>query len=185
MLQVVNQTIEYSAGKRRAFLYCLCDCGDAARIRKDHLGVIKSCGCLRRDAGELRRHRLSTTWEKMIERCTNPNHEAWEHYGGRGIKVCPAWIKSPAAFYAWAEANGSAAGLQLNRIDNDGDYEPDNCNFVTSKENNRNKSGERYPVTGRLVCLKEALELCDSRVPYSTVWGRLKRGIPFAEAVHA
>ena len=78
--------------------------------------------------------------EGIMERCTNPNHVAYKSYGARGITVCQEWIDSPQAFVDWALANGFSPELQIDRIDNDKGYSPDNCRWVTARENIRNRS---------------------------------------------
>ena len=84
-----------------------------------------------------RNKKLYEVWTNMLGRCENPRREKYPDYGGRGIKVCGEW-HDPNAFIDWAEANGYRPGLQLDRIDNDGDYAPDNCRWVTRAENCRN-----------------------------------------------
>ncbi len=80
----------------------------------------------------------------MIDRCSKPNCRAYKWYGARGIKVCEKWVNSFEAFRDWAISHGYCAGLEIDRIDNDGNYEPDNCRWVTHKENmqNRRPSGQ-------------------------------------------
>lgn len=73
-------------------------------------------------------------WSAMIQRCTNPKCRAYVNYGNRGIKVCQEWMSSEV-FMRWAETNGYKRGLQLDRKNNNGDYRPDNCEFVTRTEN--------------------------------------------------
>jgi hypothetical protein len=75
----------------------------------------------------------------MIDRCENPRNSAWHRYGGRGISVCADW-HSIQIFTDWALANGYRRDLEIDRIDNDGTYEPNNCRFVTHAENMRNRS---------------------------------------------
>ena len=84
-------------------------------------------------------HPLYVKWCNMTQRCANPNVPQYKYWGGRGIKVCDAWLKDPFAFYEWCENNGYEKGLQLNRIDNDGDYTPENCEFTTNRENSINR----------------------------------------------
>lgn len=86
------------------------------------------------------RNILISRREGVMERCTNPNHIAYKKYGGRGITVCQEWIDSPQAFVDWALANGFSPELQIDRIDNDKGYSPDNCRWVTARENIRNRS---------------------------------------------
>ena len=78
--------------------------------------------------------------EGMMERCTNPNCVGYKRYGARGITVCQEWIDSPQAFVDWALADGFSPELQIDRIDNDKGYSPDNCRWVTARENIRNRS---------------------------------------------
>lgn len=78
--------------------------------------------------------------EGMMERCTNSNCVGYKQYGARGIAVCQEWVDSPQAFVDWALANGFSPELQIDRIDNDKGYSPDNCRWVTARENIRNRS---------------------------------------------
>jgi len=71
----------------------------------------------------------------MKQRCYNPNNRSYKTYGGRGIKVCDEWRDNFMAFHDWAIANGYEEGLTIDRIDNDGDYEPNNCRWITLQEN--------------------------------------------------
>lgn len=83
--------------------------------------------------------RLYKVWQHMLSRCYDKRARGYPRYGGRGIRVCEEWRGSLGAFRAWAEANGYRHGLQLDRQDNDGDYAPHNCRFVTRSENCRNR----------------------------------------------
>jgi hypothetical protein len=92
-----------------------------------------SCGCQKANFVSLNRstHGLSDkkiyyVWEAMIDRCTKPKNKRYKNYGGRGITVCEEWKNDPTAFYVWAMLNGYEEGLVLDRINNDGNYEPSN-----------------------------------------------------------
>ena len=78
------------------------------------------------------------TWKKIRQRCYNPNNQDYKHYGGRGIKVCDRWKNSFEAFYQ--DMGPRPKGHLIDRKDNDGNYEPDNCRWVTITESNRNKT---------------------------------------------
>jgi|SRR3972149_5287855 len=84
------------------------------------------------------RTKLYIAWAAMIQRVLNPKNTAYKNYGGRGITVCNEWLEF-IQFRDWALNNGYTEGLQINRINNNGNYEPSNCDFVTAKENSRNQ----------------------------------------------
>lgn len=83
--------------------------------------------------------RLYHVWESMKKRCKNPNDPRWELYGGKGIKVCSEWLDF-SKFYGWAINHGYNDSLQIDRTDNNKDYCPDNCRFVTIQQNCQNRT---------------------------------------------
>lgn len=87
--------------------------------------------------------RLRKVWRQMRSRCSSPKNEKYSIYGGRGITVCAEW-SSYTVFRAWAISAGYTAGLTIDRIDNDGNYEPGNCHWITAGEQMRNKSNTVY-----------------------------------------
>jgi len=112
----------------------------------------------------------------MKARCEIPSATNWSYYGGRGIAVCEQW-QDPSAFMEWAESNGYAEGLQIDRIDNDGNYEPGNCRFIPHVENSRKRSNSRCTMeqAGRVrtylaagATVKEAAKAAG--VPYMSAW---------------
>lgn len=129
------------------YWHCLCDCGIEKDVLASHLtsGKIVSCGCLsaERIANLNRKHGMGNTriykiWCGMKTRCYNKNSKSYENYGGRGITVCDEWIHDFMNFYDWAMLNGYTDELSIDRIDNDGNYEPKNCRWTTHKEQSNN-----------------------------------------------
>lgn len=119
--------------------------------------------------------RLYHTWEGMKTRCYNKNACNYHNYGGRGIKVCDEWLHNFKAFQEWALSHGYDNTLRIDRIDNDKDYEPSNCRWVTNKENNNNRGDCVYvEFEGETHTLKEWSELYN--VNYQLVWARYRRG---------
>lgn len=82
---------------------------------------------------------LYHSWRNMKQRCNNPKHPKYKRYGGRGIKICKEWQDDIVCFMNWANKNGYKEGLTIDRIDNDGDYCPENCRWVTMADNSRRK----------------------------------------------
>lgn len=94
-------------------------------------------------------------WCNMLARCRKPNKDHYDRYGGRGIKVCDEWTDI-SSFARWAYENGYAPGLQIDRINNDGNYEPGNCRFVDRKTNMHNTEKNVYlTINGETRCLSE------------------------------
>ena len=85
-------------------------------------------------------HPLYGVWRGIKQRCYNPKRHNYKWYGLKGIKLCKKWLKNPKLFIKWGTLNGYRQGLQIDRIDNDKNYEPINCRFVTAKQNIRNSS---------------------------------------------
>jgi len=86
---------------------------------------------------------LSKMYGGMVARCYDPEHHRYYCYGDRGISICGEWLMDQETFIAWALANGWNPDLQIDRIDNDGDYDPSNCRFVTAQENSQNRSNNK------------------------------------------
>ena len=121
--------------------------------------------------------KLHDVWRTMIKRCENSNHIGYKYYGGRGIMVCSEWRKDFIPFYNWAIANGYEKGLTIDRINNNGNYEPNNCRFVTYKVQNRNSRNNRHIKIGNEVKLMvDWAEI--SGIKHQTLRKRIKLGWP-------
>lgn len=125
--------------------------------------------------------KLFGTWETMRSRCNNPARDKYKDYGGRGIKVCDEWNNSAEAFCKWALNNGYKEGLQIDRIDNNGNYEPSNCRFVTPKQNSRNRRNTvTLTINGETKCIAEWCESIKIS-PYTVYWWVKTKGKEYAE----
>lgn len=180
------------AKRRNAMWLVRCDCGNEAIVVSYGIskGSTKSCGCLVRDTTGLlnRTHgdtgtRLFSIWQGMRARCENPKARGYQRYGGRGIHICDEWHDF-AVFRAWAQSHGYQECLSIDRIDNDGHYEPSNCRWANMIQQARNRSNTKlYDYAGRTGSVKEHAEIED--VSYSALFHRLKGGQPIGEAIAA
>lgn len=174
---------------RRRFV-CRCDCGTVKEVNPQDLrnGRSVSCGCYSREAVTERTtvHGMSYSpiyrvWSDMKRRCYNKNEPEYINYGARGIAVCPEWKDSFEAFYR-DMGERPFRGATLDRINNDGNYEPVNCRWVTNKENNRNKRKHRMIThNGETLCSAEWAEKCG--IEPRLFRGRLNRGWSMEEAM--
>lgn len=139
---------------KKTYWKCKCDCGKEIIIPITYLtsGDTKSCGCYRKKVAKnnaktihnMSKSRLYRIWIEIKRRCYNIDRENYKYYGGRGIIVCDEWKKDFMSFYNWAIKNGYKDNLTIDRINNDGNYEPNNCRWATIKEQNNNMRTNHY-----------------------------------------
>jgi hypothetical protein len=166
---------------------CQCECGNEKTLYQQNLlqGLSKSCGCLRREKSSERRktHGASETpeyaiWLNMHQRCRHAGRNP--RYAGRGIRVCPRWdsFENFLADMGPRPPNvraGKRAEYSIERKDNDGNYEPDNCVWATQARQHRNKRTTRsITAHGRTLTLTDWSR--ETGVPITTIWNRLNAG---------
>lgn len=165
--------------KWESFFICVCDCGAEVKASSYNVknGHTKSCGCARIEHGCNKtgnRKHIYGVWDAMIQRCTNENSLAYHNYGGRGITVCERW-KDFKCFYS--DLGDTPAGMELDRIDVNGNYEPENVRWISHKENNRNKRNNvYYEFNGRTQTIQAWSE--ETGIPYGCLRSRIVRGWP-------
>lgn len=181
---------EVEQRNRRRYFLCRCDCGTetTARLTSMRFGSVKSCGCLQREQNKTagRTHGLHgrgpySAWHSMKQRCLNPNAVSYVHYGGRGITIHEPWLDY-RPFYRWAMANGYRRGLSLERIDVNGNYEPENCTWIPPSEQPSNtRRCLRLTYKGETKILKHWAEQFGHSP--KLVGNRLKRGWSLEKAL--
>lgn len=130
----------------------------------------------------LRKTRLYRIYQNVISRCYNPNATHYKNYGVRGITVCDEWRRDFMSFYNWSMSNGYNDTLSIDRIDNDGNYEPSNCRWVDCRIQSLNRSNN-HVVRLNDEC-KPLIEWCEIyKINYRTVQDRLKRGWDYKKAL--
>lgn len=176
----------------------LCECGATKQVRRADMqsGRTLSCGCLRKEnatrvGAATRKHGYSGdplyhVWHTMIARCHNPAHAAYRYYGARGIQVCDRWRESFGAFAA--DMGARPVGLELDRIDSDGDYAPGNVRWANRRMQKltRVKRSDHYtprPIewNGQIYAISDLAAIAG--MSYSAMYGRLLKGMPVHAAI--
>ena len=182
--------IAYEPIKHRGRYVCQCECGIIKSVDCSQLinGEIKSCGCLSKELLVQRnknnkysaihnksKTRLYQIWLDMKQRCYNPKQNAYKWYGAKGVEICKEWKDNFAAFENWALANGYSSNLTIDRINNLGNYEPNNCRWVGMREQHRNTTKNIViEYQGKKQCLKDwCVELGKT---YPTIANRIQNG---------
>ena len=173
-----------------------CRCGEkfVARVTNVKHGTIATCGCSRKSTNVIlvdgvvsARHPLYFTWGNMVARCERPSASKYENYGGRGISVCDRWRRGEHGMTGFqcfvADMGERPEGLELDRADNNGNYEPVNCRWVTRSQQLVNRSNTlMLTVDGVTLPLKEHAEI--RGLSYTLVFYRKYRGWPDRECVY-
>ena len=166
---------------------CVCDCGkecikDGGKLRRNGT---KSCGCLRVEKNSKHhdyKTRLYRIYNGMKYRCNLETDIGYKWYGSRGIKVCEEWMKDYQSFKNWTLNNGYADDLTIDRIDNNGDYEPLNCRWVSVDEQQQNtRRTMKIEYQGLVYSMRKLAKKFN--INHNTLYGRLKRGWSIEKAL--
>jgi hypothetical protein len=181
-LTVVGEAGRTAASK--VLWRCKCDCGEERLVVGSSLldGRSKTCGCSRSSHG-MRSTSIYAVFRAMQQRCYSKKAVGYPHYGGRGITICAEWLADRRTFFAWAKRSGYQEGLTIDRIDNDGNYEPDNCRWTDVLTQANNKRSNRF------------VEFCGERktiaqwarsrgLSTNCLWGRIQNGWPIERALN-
>lgn len=186
--------IEYrlkSDGYKTPFVECICSCGNCQFVNyySAKRGDKKSCGCLQQENRKLMhiKHggthtRLYRIWKGLFQRCFNTNCREYKWYGAKGIKICDEWKNDFSIFREWALANGYSDELTIDRIDTNGDYEPNNCRWTDWLTQQNNRSSNRfYTHNGMTKTIAEWAR--EYGIPECNLITRMKKGWDFEDAL--
>lgn len=159
-----------------------CDCGIVKMINRYGVlkGKISSCGCIRKEKPNAKKHGLSHHKTYIIlksikQRCFNPNNKDYKNYGGRGITLCDEWSRDCLSFYNWSITNGWEDGKSIDRIDNDKGYNPENCRWVDMKvQANNHRRNTLIEYDGKKMTLQQWSDL--TGIDRNTIKTRLNLG---------
>lgn len=170
---------------------CRCDCGNIVFATSHDLRfeVKKSCGCFKKDylSQKSMKHNLTKTriykiWVDMKRRCYNSNKIGYCNYGERGIIICDQWKNNFLSFYNWSMQNGYKDDLSIDRINNDGNYEPSNCRWADRTTQNNNSRHNRYiTYNGKTLTMSQWAKYLN--LTYSCLKTRFRRGWPIEKAL--
>lgn len=174
VLDIIDDKENRQNGQSRYRFLCKCDCGNTTTLMPYQVakGTIKTCGC---QNGRIQNRdclpaKLFAVWHNMIAKCENPKSAKYYMYGARGIEVCKEW-HDYLLFREWALANGYNEGLSIDRIDNNGNYEPANCRWTTMKVQSLNKRSTIFiTYKGETKTLMEWCEVLS--LPYPIIYNR-------------
>lgn len=170
---------------------CKCDCGGVYSVNFNNMKQGRTTNCVKCQAAKARvrvsTHGMSKTklynvWRAIRDRCVNPKNKVYYRYGGRGITVCKEWFEHFETFMEWALSHNYKEGLQIDRIDVNGNYEPSNCRWVTQKENARNReSCKTINYKGKSYKLPAFAEIVG--IKHRLLYERIRKGWSVEEAI--
>ena len=185
--------IDYAGNK---YWNCICDCGTCRKVEGHHLrsGMSRSCGCLQKEivskistkhgqskAGN--KSSIHTTWQNIKKRCCDIKNAHYKNYGGRGINICDRWINSFENFYA-DMGDKPTEKHTIERINNDGNYEPSNCRWATREEQQANKRTRKDALIHEGITTTEWAKKLG--ITTGAAYYRIKtHGTPYLEAIRA
>lgn len=173
--------------RKEQYCICRCKCGNFVLVRVYSLlsktKPTRSCGCLSyKKLNQLNtkhglwQHPIYFIWIRIKTRCYNKQYEEYEYYGARGISMCDEWRNDFVKFYEWSIANGWESGLTIDRINNDGNYEPENCRYVDLiVQNNNKRDNVIVNYKGVDITIGQLARHDDCVVDYNTLWRRIVR----------
>ena len=184
-------SVKSPSGQLKRKVICKCDCGLEKEYFLDLLrrGHTKSCGCynIEQLSKNKKKHglygsRIYCIYRAMLDRCYNQKAKRYQDYGGRGITVCEEWRDNVESFKEWAFNNGYKENLTIDRIDNNGIYEPNNCRWTTMKEQSNNRRNtKKYTLYGKTKTLSQWCEIYSKK--YELVKRRIKIGWSLEKAL--
>lgn len=166
--------------------HCMRPCEECVQECKQVLEWLEELKVLRELKSKIdinSQHRLYRIWQMMRQRCNNENAENYKYYGGRGITVCDEWENDFSLFALWSFANGYNDNLTIDRIESNGNYEPNNCRWISKKEQMNNRSSNtKYTYKGETHTLSEWADIYKiNKDTFYTRWSKGKRGIKLFE----
>lgn len=174
----------YANGSVVNFVKCKCDCGNEKIINYSNIkrGLVKSCGCITKTANGMSKTRIYQIYRHLKNRCYSQKDINYKNYGGRGIKVCQEWKDNFMNFYNWAINNGYQENLTIDRIDVNGNYEPNNCRWVNMRTQQNNRTNNRIlEYKGQKKTITEWANYCG--LSYRNLHYRLNNGYTIEQAI--
>lgn len=198
-LVVISKGKKPNSKDNHAYWICKCDCGNTTLVASNSLklGRTTSCGCYgvemrNKQGGKNKIHgetyinkkktKLYRTWANIKARCYNENNKSYVNYGYRGIKMCDEWKNDFSTFRDWSINNGYNDNLSIDRIDNNGDYTPENCRWTTTNVQQNNKRSNHIVIyNGKQYTVANLCKVLN--IPYGRTLDRINAGYTIEEAV--